>query len=234
MNICIIPARGGSKRIPRKNIKLFHGKPMIAWSIQAAIESECFDRIIVSTDDDEIATISEQYGAEIPFKRPDELSDDYSSTVDVMYHAATWVRSAHDCCRYLCCLYPTAPLMRIIDLKEGLRAIERNSLDYVYSVVEFDFPIQRAIKVTEQGVFAADEDGFEKRSQDLEPMWHDAGQFYWGSIESFLDMKPLVGSKIGAIRVPALHCQDIDNESDWELAELKKSILLTKQIQTDL
>ena len=231
MNICVIPARGGSKRIPRKNIKLFHGKPMIAWSIKAAIESECFDRIIVSTDDDEIAMVSEQYGAEVPFQRPKELSDDYSSTVDVMRHAAQWIRDEHNDCDYLCCLYATAPLVRSSDLKRGLAEIKHNSLDYVYSVVEFEFPIQRAIKVTRRGVFAVDKVGFEQRSQDLEPIWHDAGQLYWGRLESFSSALPLIGPNIGVIELPTHLCQDIDTEADWLSAELKVEVLKSQRWQ---
>ena len=225
MNICVIPARGGSKRIPRKNIKLFHGKPMIAWSIEAAKASECFERIIVSTDDLEIAEVSMRFGAEVPFVRPAELADDHSSTVDVMQHAAGWVHAHNPNTRHLCCVYPTSPFLSATDLASGLATLESDSKSYVYSVTRFDFPIQRALMISEQGVTAFDPAGYARRSQDLTPMWHDAGQFYWGTIESFVEASPLLGERIGVVEIPGYRCQDIDDEADWRAAELKYAVM---------
>lgn len=225
MNICVIPARAGSKRIPRKNIKLFRGKPMISWSIEAAKAAGCFDRIIVSTDDDEIAEVSTSYGAEVPFVRPAYLADDFSSTVDVMQHAASWIQRHVAGCDVLCCLYATAPLLRVNDLLDGLRFLRSERLNYVYSVSRFEFPIQRALFLSEDGVFAVDPEGYEKRSQDLEVMWHDSGQFYWGTIDSFASAKPLVGPEVGVVKVPTENCQDIDDISDWRHAEIKAGLI---------
>ena len=220
MNICVIPARGGSKRIPRKNIKLFHGKPIIAWSIQAAIESECFDRIIVSTDDDEIATISEQYGAEIPFMRPAELADDFAGTTPVMSHAVRWVQNNVGPVEYACCIYATAPFLSAADLIAGHRVIKNPGHDFAFSVTSFPFPIQRALRISNNGEIGMfDPSAFETRSQDLEEAWHDAGQFYWGTAKAWCEQRPVFGQRSAPICLPRARVQDIDTPEDWERAD---------------
>ena len=226
MNICVIPARGGSKRIPRKNIKLFHGKPMIAWSIQAAIEAECFDRIIVSTDDDEIATVSEQYGAEIPFMRPAELADDFATTVDVMKHSVQALQNNSDKALTLCCLYATAPFTTATDLRQAYDLFIEEPVDYVFSAASFAFPVQRAIRMNpDNRVSMLIPEHRLTRSQDLEPMYHDAGQFYWGSDKAFEEARPFFSERSKAFILPRYRVQDIDDREDWERAELMMRVL---------
>jgi len=181
MYLAVIPARGGSKRIPRKNIKLFYGRPMIAWSIEAAQKSGCFDNIIVSTDDDEIAEIARAYGATVPFKRPRELADDHTGTTPVIAHAADWHRTQGMALSAVCCIYATAPFVQAGDIRKGLQMLQAERCDYVFSVTSYPFPIQRSIRITAAGrveMFYPDQ--FKTRSQDLEEAYHDAGQFYWG------------------------------------------------------
>ncbi len=219
MNIAIIPARGGSKRIPRKNIKEFCGKPMIAYSIEAAQKSGCFDRIIVSTDDSEIAVIAKQYGAEVPFTRPDDISDDYASTLDVIAHAITELNLPKN--TNLCCIYATAPLISSLKISEGLEIFNSSLLDYVFSATEFSYPIQRAFKLSSNGqVEMFQPECFDSRSQDLEQSYHDAGQFYWGSSEAFLNKRPIFGKSSKPIILPNTQVQDIDTKNDWQLAEI--------------
>ncbi|CAH1535367.1 Pseudaminic acid cytidylyltransferase [Vibrio owensii] len=182
MRVAIIPARGGSQRIPRKNIKPFFGQPMIAYSIKAARESGCFDRVIVSTDDLEIADVAKQYGAEMPFIRPAGISDDHATTMDVIQHAASWLAESGGKLSYICCIYATAPFVRADKLAEGLESVTQPGVDYAFSATTFPFPIQRALKVTETGtvsMFMPEHQNI--RSQDLEEAIHDAGQFYWGT-----------------------------------------------------
>ncbi|TCB32286.1 pseudaminic acid cytidylyltransferase [Acinetobacter sp. ANC 4910] len=222
MRLAVIPARGGSKRIPRKNIKDFFGKPMIAWSIDAALKSECFDEIWVSTDDAEIAEIALKYGAKVPFMRPADLSDDYATTADVMQHATqkfenlTGRRPEH-----VCCLYATAPFVQVNDLRKGLQLLKNDSIDYAFSATTFPFPIQRAIKLNKEGtVEMFNPENFNIRSQDLEEAWHDAGQFYWGTAQAWLDKFPVFSSNSRIVELPRTHVQDIDTLEDWQLAEL--------------
>ncbi|RKX24313.1 MAG: pseudaminic acid cytidylyltransferase, partial [Candidatus Zixiibacteriota bacterium] len=187
MNIAVIPARGGSKRIPRKNIKEFCGKPMIAWSIEAALESRCFERIIVSTDDAEIATVAQNYGAEVPFMRPDSLANDYTGTIPVIRHAVEWLVEHEERPENVCCLYATAPFVQSHDLQHGLELLQLQQCDYAFSVTSYAFPIQRAIRITsEQRVEMFQPEHFMTRSQDLEEAYHDAGQFYWGTALAWL------------------------------------------------
>ncbi|MFK7776843.1 MAG: pseudaminic acid cytidylyltransferase [Gimesia sp.] len=220
MNIAVIPARGGSKRIPRKNIKNFCGKPMIAWSIEAALESNCFERIIVSTDDDEIATVALSYGAEVPFMRPESLSDNYVGTTAVVSHAVKWLIEHGEKLENVCCLYATAPFVRSIDLQRGLELLQTKECDYAFSVTSFTFPIQRAIRITQtQRVEMFQPEHFMTRSQDLEEAYHDAGQFYWGTNQAWLDEKSLFSNYSAPVILPRYRVQDIDTQEDWQRAE---------------
>lgn len=220
MNVAIIPARGGSKRIPRKNIKEFCGKPMIAWSIDAALKSGCFDRVIVSTDDDEIAQVAKQWGAEVPFKRPAGISDDYTGTLPVIAHAVDWYNQNIGNVDYACCLYATAPFVQADDLVRGLDILMQQGCDYAFSVTSFPFPIQRAIKVTEESrIEMFDPAQFNVRSQDLEEAWHDAGQFYWGTKGAWLNQSLIFGSNSSPVILPRHRVQDIDTPEDWLRAE---------------
>lgn len=220
MNIAIIPARGGSKRIPRKNIRNFCGKPMIAWSVEAALASGCFDRVIVSTDDDEIAQVAIECGAEVPFLRPAEFSDDYSGTLPVIAHAVNWLKAEGCHPKAVCCLYATAPFVSPMDLKAGLEALNEKKADYAFSVTSYAFPIQRALRMTEEDrVEMFQPEHFSTRSQDLEEAWHDAGQFYWGRVESWLAQKAIFSHDSVPVRLPRHRVQDIDTLEDWLRAE---------------
>ena len=220
MKIAIIPARGGSKRIPRKNIREFCGKPMIAWSIDAARKSGCFDQIIVSTDDAEIAEISREYGAEVPFMRPAELSDDHTATIPVIAHALRWMEQNEVPAEIACCIYATAPFIQPTDLQRGLEVLTQSGGDYAFSVTSYAFPIQRAIRITsENRVEMFNPEYFETRSQDLEAAFHDAGQFYWGRASAWLDEKPIFSPDAAPVILPRSRVQDIDTFEDWERAE---------------
>jgi len=222
MQLAVIPARGGSKRIPRKNIKKFHGQPMIAWSVQAAIESGCFDNVWVSTDDEEIAEVAQAYGAKIPFLRPTHLSDDFATTADVMSHAVGEYDKLNDALPdYICCLYATAPFVTKADLVQGFEKIKNNrNLNYVFSATTYSFPIQRAIKLNAQDtVEMFSPQYFNTRSQDLEEAWHDAGQFYWGTAKAWLNKDVIFSSQSGIVELPRFRVQDIDTQEDWDRAE---------------
>ncbi|MDY6510371.1 pseudaminic acid cytidylyltransferase [Acinetobacter faecalis] len=222
MRLAVIPARGGSKRIPRKNIKDFHGQPMIAWSIQAALNSGCFDEVWVSTDDDEIATVARTYGAKVPFLRPKQLSDDFATTADVMSHAVEEFNKLNQTLpSYVCCLYATAPFVTKTDLILGLEKIKKNSvLNYVFSATTYPFPIQRAIKLTVKNtVEMFSPQNFNIRSQDLEEAWHDAGQFYWGTAEAWLNKAIIFSPQSSIVELPRFRVQDIDTPEDWDRAE---------------
>lgn len=220
MRLAVIPARGGSKRIPRKNIKLFCGKPMIAWSIEAARLSGCFDRIIVSTDDDEIATLAREHGAEVPFMRPLELSDDYTGTIPVIAHAIDWMGRNAGKVALACCLYATAPFTRAEDLRRGLDVLQHSGADYAFSVTSYPFPIQRAIRITpNQRVEMFSPEHFTTRSQDVEEAFHDAGQFYWGRADAWKAGTPLFSHAAAPVPLPRHRVQDIDTVEDWLRAE---------------
>ena len=225
MNIAVIPARGGSKRIPRKNIREFCGQPMIARSIHAAINSKCFEKIIVSTDDKEIAEVAENLGAEVPFMRPKSLSDDHTGTVPVIKHAVEWALDEGLSVERACCIYATAPFISHEDIVLGLSLLENQSRDYAFSVTSFPFPIQRAIKLDEDGfVEMIDPERFHVRSQDLVEGWHDAGQFYWGMVDAWLNEKVIFDNAVG-IKLPRYRVQDIDTEEDWVRAEVMFKVL---------
>lgn len=228
MQLAVIPARGGSKRIPRKNIKEFHGQPMIAWSIQAALNSGCIDEVWVSTDDDEIAAIAQSYGAKIPFIRPANLADDFATTADVMQHAVQAYQTQYQQLpNYVCCLYATAPFVQRQDLQKGFELIQTKSLNYVFSATSYPFPIQRAIKLDKDGaVNMFSPEHFNTRSQDLEEAWHDAGQFYWGRSEAWLSKARIFSPQSSTVALPRFRVQDIDTSEDWQRAELMAQLLL--------
>lgn len=218
MNICLIPARGGSKRIPRKNIRDFCGKPMIGWSIEAAQKARCFDRVIVSTDDAEIAEVALDLGAEVPFTRPDHLSDDHATTADVIKHALRWLADNGGMPENLCCLYATAPFVLAEDILAGAQVIRHWS--FAIPVTTFPFPIQRAVRITDTGGLQMfDPDQYKTRSQDLEEAYHDTGQFYWGRSAAWLDDIPPFGPDTHPIILPRWRVQDIDTPEDWARAE---------------
>ena len=221
MKVAIIPARGGSKRIPRKNIKLFCGKPMIAWSIEAALTSNCFDRIIVSTDDDEIAEIARQYGAEVPFMRPDELADDFTGTIPVTKHAIEWLEGHGQTVSEVMCIYSTAPFVQPKIIKEAYEQWRTSQANYCFTATNYAAPIQRAFKLTENKraeMFYPEL--FNERSQDLEEAYHDAGQFYWGKPEAFKCLESVMSKGSNPYILPRYLVQDIDTPDDWILAEL--------------
>jgi pseudaminic acid cytidylyltransferase len=219
--ILIIPARGGSKRIPRKNIRPFCGKPIIAWSILAGLESGLFDHILVSTDDDEIAHTAFHWGAEVPFRRPSELADDHTPTLPVLVHAIEWYENHREGVDLACCLYPTAPFIRPSFLHEGRKVLESHpDAEFVFSVTSFAYPIFRALKAKNDGTLAPVWPEYDQsRSQDLPQAFHDAGQFYWGRKPAFLSAHSIFASRCYPVHLPRLFVQDIDTEEDWEIAE---------------
>ncbi|CAG21087.1 pseudaminic acid cytidylyltransferase [Photobacterium profundum] len=232
MRIAIIPARGGSKRIPKKNIKHFYGKPMIAYSIEAALKSGCFDQVIVSTDDQEIADIAQQYGADVPFIRPADIADDYATTMDVIKHALHWYQNQGEVIDHACCIYATAPFVQSKALACGLEALKKGTYDYAFSATSFPFPIQRALKLTPEGtVEMFMPEHMNTRSQDLEEAYHDAGQFYWGTADAFLTGLPIFSNRSFAVLLPRNEVQDIDTPEDWKNAEVLFSALQSKDIQ---
>lgn len=227
MKLCIIPARGGSKRIPRKNIKGFNGKPMIAYSIEAAIKSQCFDRVIVSTDDQEIAKIAIEQGAEVPFIRPEELADDHAGTLQVIKQAIEWFDKNDTAPNEVCCLYATAPFVQVESLQNAYQQLQNTQADYCFTVTSFPFPIQRAIKITKENkVEMFQPKYFNSRSQDLEEAYHDAGQFYWGQATAFKAMTPLFSEDSSPYILPRYLVQDIDTLEDWIRAELMYQALI--------
>lgn len=219
-NLCIIPARGGSKRIPRKNIKDFLGKPIIAYSIEAAIKSNLFDEVMVSTDDNEIAAIAKKYGAKVPFMRSEENADDFATTYDVIREVLSYYRKNNMIFAQACCIYPCAPFVCVQKLQEAHCKLLQ--FDTVFPVVKYGFPIQRALIKDENDRLEFFQPEFElSRSQDLISSYHDAGQFYWFDIEALEKNNALISNKTGAVVLSEIEVQDIDNEIDWKLAELK-------------
>ncbi|MCX4028797.1 pseudaminic acid cytidylyltransferase [Endozoicomonas sp. SM1973] len=226
MNIAIIPARGGSKRIKNKNIKIFCGKPIIAYSIEAAQVSNCFEKVIVSTDSEEIANVARAAGAEIPFTRPDYISDDYADTISVIKHAVEFYKEKNQFFDNVCCIYATAPFVTGDIIYKGLINLKNSNSDYAITVTDFSFPIQRAIKITEQGrIKMIQPDHYQTRSQDLIKTYHDAGQLYWGKSNAFLEKKPIFSESTVPIILPRNQVQDIDTEDDWIEAEFKYKLI---------
>lgn len=229
MNLAVIPARGGSKRIPRKNIKPFCGKPMIAHSILAALDSGLFDRIIVSTDDVEIAETALQWGAEVPFMRPASLSDDHTGTMEVMAHAVDWIHANDPAYDYTCCIYATAPFIRLQDLKMGHALVTDGQSQYAFSVTTFPSPIFRALKISDSDTIEMfwPEHRF-TRSQDLPEAYHDVGQFYWGTTQAFRESLPLFSRHAKPVIIPRYLAQDIDTPEDWDQAEIMYQLIHQK------
>jgi len=219
MKIAIIPARGGSQRIKRKNIKLFYGKPMIVWVIEKLINSNFFDKVVVSTDNIEIKNISLQAGADVPFIRPENLSDNYTTTVPVISHAVSE-------CLYLgwnietvCCVYPCSPFLKIIDIQKSYEILLNKNFNFVYPVVEYPHPIQRALKRSKNGQMVFKYAEYElSRTQDLDMFYHDAGQFYWGLKDAWISNKKMHTNGTSIV-IPSWRVVDIDTEDDWQRAE---------------
>lgn len=224
--IAVITARGGSKRIPRKNIKDFLGKPIIAYSIETALSTNLFDEVMVSTDDAEIAEIAEKYGAKVPFLRSKKNADDFASTVDVILEVLSCYQNQGKAFKYGCCIYPTAPFISEKRLQEGRELLLTQKFDTVFPVTDFSSPIQRALKIGKEGKVAMFQPQYLKtRSQDLENAYHDSGQFYWFNSQSLFQKKALWTDNSGVIKLPEIEVQDIDNIIDWQLAELKYQFL---------
>lgn len=224
--VCIIPARGGSKRIPKKNIKLFRGKPLLVWSIEKAIKSKCFTDVIVSTDDEEIANLAISSGANVPFLRPKELSDDFVGTLDVIKFV---IKNFTKEIKYVCCLYATAPIVLTNDLVKSYEEIQiMNDDSLIFTATNFDYPIQRAFVLNSLNKASMIKKNFLfTRSQDLEKTFHDAGQFYWGKTNGWLKAKNMIDNN-KAYFLPRWRVQDIDEEEDWLRAEIIHKILEEK------
>lgn len=220
-NICIIPARGGSKRIPRKNIKEFLGKPIIAYSIKAALDSGLFDEVMVSTDDVEIAYIAKKFGAKVPFMRSAKNSDDFATTFDVIEEVIQSYRSQGKDFENICCVYSCAPFVTYKILLKAYNQLIEKKFDTVFPIVAYSFPIQRALRLDQSKVSMILEENLNTRSQDLEDSFHDAGQFYWCNSKKLLQNKKILTKNTGGVEISELEAQDIDNEIDWKLAELK-------------
>ena len=219
--VAIIPARGGSKRIPRKNIKLFAGLPIIAYSIKAAQQCQLFSRVVVSTDSEEIARVARDYGAEVPFMRPIELADDFTGTDAVILHALNWLAEHGGAPEYFCCIYPTAPFLRPEYLRRGFELLVAQNAVTAFSVTTYPYTIFRSLKMNQRGrLEMLWPENFGKRSQDLPPVYHDAGQFYWGKTDRYVREKRILSSDALPIVIPRSLVQDIDTLEDWQQAEL--------------
>lgn len=224
-SLAIIPARGGSKRIPKKNIKPFYGKPIIGYSIETALESNLFDEVMVSTDSDEIATIAKELGAQVPFLRSLENANDFAVLADVVEEVVLQYKKLGKTFDTVCCILPTAPFISIERLQGSYNKLINEKFDTVFPVLEFSFPVQRSLQILEEKVSMVNPKHLNTRSQDLPARYHDAGQFYWCNVEAFLKQKKLFTDNSGAIVISQLEAQDIDTETDWKLAELKYKIL---------
>ena len=229
MTLAIIPARGGSKRIPRKNIKSFHGRPVISFAIDAAIKSNLFKHVIVSTDDYEIADIAKQCGAEVPIMRPLELSDDFSTTIDVMNWAVNAYEKIGIKTDYTCCIYPVNPLLNPQDLQNAFKIIKAKGANYSFPVAQFPSNIERALQIDNNFLLTSINKSFESiRTQDLEQNYYDAGQFYWGKNSAWQAKCAIRDNSVGII-LPSWRVVDIDDESDWKRAELAYQFLLKEK-----
>ena len=229
-SVAIIPARGGSKRIPSKNIKIFHGKPLIAYSIEVALKSKLFDKVIVSTDNEEIANIAKKYGAQIPFIRPEELSDDFTGTDEVVKHAIDFLKSKGEEFDFVCTIYATAPLLQVKYLVEGYEKLKNSDAAHSFSATSMPFPIRRTFKITKDGrceMFWPEY--YHTRSQDLEEAYQDAGEFYWTKLDKKSD-EIMFGKDSIPIILPRHLVQDIDTLEDWRRAEHTYEILQKEKI----
>ncbi len=224
--ICIIPARGGSKRIPRKNILSFNGKPLIAWSIETALSSNVFSKVIVSTDDREIADVSKNHGADVPFIRDANLADDFTTTADVILDAMSWIEQTE----HACCLYPTAPLLKVEDIQSAYEKLKQEKVDCILSVTEFDFHPLRAFETSDDGKldFKWPENAL-SRSQDLPNLLHDAGAFYFFNSEAFLNQKKLIMENTIGHQIERSRAVDIDTPEDFEFAKQLHQHLRTNE-----
>lgn len=223
--LAVITARGGSKRIPRKNIREFCGKPILAYSVQAALESGIFDTVMVSTEDREIAETAGKYGAEVPFLRSGRNADDFATTREVLREVLEEYERREELFDVLCCIYPTAPFVTAGRLREAVKLLEENGADSVLTVARFDFPPQRCVIIQDGFLQFKWPEYAQTRSQDLEPYYHDAGQFYCLNVESFHEQDVLVMRKTVPLILPETEIQDIDTEEDWKIAELKYRML---------
>lgn len=226
--IAIITARGGSKRIPRKNIKEFCGKPILAYSVEAAVASGAFDRVMVSTDDEEIAGIAEAHGAEVPFFRSEKTANDYASTSDVILEVLEEYEKRGECFDIGCCIYPTAPFVTGEKLRNAVGALSDSDADSLIPVVAFSYPPQRALIMEEGRLVFKYPEYLDSRSQDLQPQYHDAGQFYVFRTEAFRRTKKVMTGNILPLIVSELEVQDIDNLTDWQIAEMKYRLMQEK------
>ena len=224
--IAIIPARGGSKRIPQKNIKSFLGKPIISYVIKAALKSNLFETVMVSTDCNEIKKIALSYGAEVPFLRSKKNSDDYATTIEVLEEVINRYKEIGKNFEYGCCLYPTAPFTNPNSLRFFLRKLKEKNYDCIFPILEYSHPIQRSLKLVEGNrIEMVNPENLVTRSQDLEKRYHDAGQFYWFETDRLISQKKLWTDNTGGIVISPLEAQDIDNLDDWKLAELKYQMM---------
>lgn len=227
--LAIIPARGGSKRIPRKNIKPFLGKPIIAYSIEAALQSKIFEEVMVSTDDLEIAEVAEKYGATVPFVRSAETADDYATTMAVLQEVISEYAERDRHFKYICCIYPTAPLMQVQELKEGFDLLQTGKFGAVLPVTPFDYPIWRGLRRDKKGnTSMLWPKNRNTRSQDLETTYHDAGMWYWFTRQNI--GQPIFGEHTGSVVLEGMQVQDIDTEADWHMAEMKYKILKGEEV----
>lgn len=224
-NVAIITARGGSKRIPRKNIKDFSGKPIIAYSIETALKSGLFDYVMVSTDDEEIAEVAKKYGAQVPFIRSKQTADDFSTTADVITEVLNDLLMIGKQFENACCIYPTAPFITKQTLNAAYDLLITKNFDSVFPVCAFSHPIQRALEISDSKIKMIWPENINIRSQDLSSAYYDAGQFYWLNTSSFLANKKIYSDNSGSIILNELETQDIDNLIDWELAQLKFKII---------
>ena len=223
--LAIITARGGSKRIPRKNVKPFLGKPIIEYSIDAALKSQVFSEVMVSTDDQEIADIAKKAGAQVPFFRSEATSNDYATTLDVLLEVVSEYEKRGKSFDYICCIYPTAPFITEDAIKQAMETLVNEQADTVFPVVKFSFPPQRAMIVEDGCLKAKWPENTQKRSQDLEPFYHDCGQFYCLNVKSFLEQKAIMMKKVLPFYQDEINVQDIDTLEDWKIAEMKYQIL---------
>ncbi len=227
MKIAIIPARGGSKRIKNKNIKNFLGKPIISYSISTAKKSKLFEKIIVSSDSKKIIKIAKKYGAEAPFVRPKNLARSNSSTIDVIKHSIRWLLKNKIEPSYICCIYPTAPLMEKNDLKNSFKILKKKKNEFVVPVSQYSYPVQKSFYIKNNKIKTIKSFNYSALSQNLNVTFHDAGQFYWGSTRTWLKKKIILNKNSYVLKLPQLKVKDIDNINDWKIAE--KLFILKKK-----
>lgn len=224
--IAIITARGGSKRIPKKNIRDFCGKPILAYSIEAALKSRVFDEVMVSTESEEIAEIARKEGAVVPFFRSEKTANDYATTADVLFEVIEEYRQRGREFDYGCCIYPTAPFITPEKLRNAMELLVKQDADSVMPVVQYSFPPQRGVEIEDGFIKVKWQEYYNMRSQDLSPVYHDVGQFYCFQVDRFLSTKKVIGEKCFPIVVSDLEVQDIDNEEDWKIAEMKYQLMM--------